>query len=55
MHTMIQRARAGAHPSVGLTYHPDNIVARRLYADLGFVDTGEMDGHEVVARLALNA
>lgn len=55
MQTMIRRARAGSHPAAGLTYHPDNTVARQLYSDLGFVDTGEMDGHEVVARLSLEA
>ena len=36
-----------------LSYQPDNVVARRLYADLGFAETGEVDGDEVVARLSL--
>ena len=53
METMIARARAGSHPSVGLSYHPDNTVARHLYASLGFVETGEVDGHEGVSRLSL--
>jgi diamine N-acetyltransferase len=34
-----------------LAYHPDNTVARSLYASLGFVETGEVDDDEVVARL----
>lgn len=34
-----------------LAYAPDNGVARDLYASLGFVETGEMDDDEVVARL----
>jgi diamine N-acetyltransferase len=33
-----------------LAYHPDNTVARSLYASLGFVETGEVDDDEVVAR-----
>jgi diamine N-acetyltransferase len=35
--------------SVGISYEPDNEVARKLYASLGFVETGEMLGEEVVA------
>lgn len=40
-------------PSAGfaLSYHPDNTVAKALYASLGFVETGEVDEGEVVARL----
>ncbi len=34
----------------GLTIHPDNTVARRLYASLGFVETGEESEGELVAR-----
>ncbi len=34
-----------------LAYHPDNAVARSLYTSLGFVETGEVDEDEVVARL----
>jgi diamine N-acetyltransferase len=53
MEALIARARAGSRPSVGLSYHPDNTVARQLYASLGFVETGEVDGHEGVSRLSL--
>jgi diamine N-acetyltransferase len=35
-----------------LAYHPANVVAKGLYASLGFVETGEVDGDEVVARLS---
>ena len=35
-----------------LSYQPENLVARRLYAALGFVETGEEDDGEVVARLS---
>jgi diamine N-acetyltransferase len=36
-----------------LGYEPDNEVASRLYARMGFAPTGEMEGGEVVARLDL--
>jgi diamine N-acetyltransferase len=41
-----QRATAFA-----LSYLPDNDVASRLYASLGFVETGEREDEEIVARL----
>jgi diamine N-acetyltransferase len=33
-----------------LSYHPKNLVALRLYSRLGFVETFELEGDEVVAR-----
>jgi diamine N-acetyltransferase len=33
-----------------LSYQPANEVARGLYVSLGFVETGEVDDDEVVAR-----
>jgi diamine N-acetyltransferase len=48
-------ADSGAHRHFALSYHPDNTVARRLYANLGFVETGEMAEDELVARLNLDA
>lgn len=33
-----------------LSYLPSNTVARRLYQQLGFVETGELEDDEVVAR-----
>jgi diamine N-acetyltransferase len=38
---------------IALSYHPQNTPARRLYASLGFQETGEREGDEVVARLSL--
>jgi len=38
---------------VALSYEPENTVARRLYESLGFRETGETEGEEVVARLTL--
>jgi diamine N-acetyltransferase len=36
--------------NVALSYSPQNEVARRLYLATGFVETGEMEGDEIVAR-----
>ncbi len=36
-----------------LSYEPENEVARRLYRSFGFVETGDMDGEEVIAALKL--
>jgi diamine N-acetyltransferase len=44
------RDQTGA-ASFALSYDPDNTVAKGLYASLGFVETGEVDEDEVVARL----
>lgn len=45
------RSSEGA-TSFALSYATDNAVARRLYASLGFVETGEREDDELVARLA---
>jgi len=39
--------------SVGISYEPENEAARKLYASLGFEETGEMVGDEVLAVLQL--
>lgn len=36
-----------------LSYHPDNAVAARLYASLGFQPTADSSGDEVVAALSV--
>ena len=38
---------------VGISYEPENEAARKLYASLDFVETGEMVGDEVLAVLQL--
>ena len=38
---------------VGISYEPENEAARKLYASLGFEETGEMIGEEVLAVLRL--
>jgi diamine N-acetyltransferase len=41
-------------PNVALSYRPENTAARALYASLGFVETGETEDDEVVARHSLH-
>ncbi|MEA3501933.1 MAG: GNAT family N-acetyltransferase, partial [Actinomycetota bacterium] len=36
--------------NVALSYSPANETARKLYLTAGFVETGEMEGDEIVAR-----
>lgn len=36
-----------------LSYEPENEVAKNLYHSFGFVETGEMDGDEIIAVLKL--
>ena len=37
-----------------LSYEPENLAAKRLYASFGFRETGEWDGNEVIAALNLS-
>jgi len=39
--------------AVGISYEPENDVARKLYASSGFVEPGKMLGEEVLAVLNL--
>ena len=43
----------GKASSVFLSYEPENIVAKTLYASLGFMETGDIEAGELVAKLAL--
>lgn len=36
-----------------LSYEPENVVAKKLYSEFGFIENGEMDDEEVVAVLQL--
>lgn len=38
-----------------LSYAPENVQARSLYAAIGFVETGQTEGDELVARLERSA
>lgn len=51
---MIETFRADVRvKAVGISYEPENEVARHLYASYGFVETGEIAEGEVVAWLKL--
>jgi diamine N-acetyltransferase len=43
-------ARQPGYREAALSYEPENTVARRLYASLGFVETDELVDDELVAR-----
>jgi diamine N-acetyltransferase len=45
---MLSRDHQVSH--FALSYHPTNLLAARLYSRLGFVETSELEGDEVVAR-----
>jgi diamine N-acetyltransferase len=54
MEKMLELFRAEARiRAVGISYEPENEAARKLYASLGFEETGEVVGGEVVAVLRL--
>lgn len=54
MEAMLKVFRADERiKTVGISYMPDNETGRKLYASLGFVETGEMDEDEVIAELKL--
>lgn len=50
---MGQLAERAVSAGFALSYQRENAVAARLYAELGFVETGEMAEDEVVARRRL--
>lgn len=43
----------GSTPLISLSYEPDNLVAKALYASLGFIETGKIIENELVAILSL--
>ncbi len=49
---IVMLAAEHGHQSFALSYQPSNIVAKQLYATLGFTETDEWEGDEVVARLS---
>ena len=46
-------AKEHGYQNFALSYNPANLVAKHLYGSLGFVETNEWEGDEVVARLSL--
>ncbi|PYE56583.1 GNAT family N-acetyltransferase [Deinococcus yavapaiensis] len=56
MHLVIEDLRARSDVSqLVLGYKPENVGAAKLYANLGFRETGEVIGGEVIARLHFGA
>src|SRR5215216_5661747 len=54
MEKMLEIFRADERiKTVGISYEPNNEAARKLYASLGFVETGEIMDGEAVAFLRL--
>lgn len=52
--TFIETEReAKKHKTLKLSYVPENIAAKTLYAKLGFVETGLREGGEMGAELKL--
>jgi diamine N-acetyltransferase len=49
--SFIDRFSSDGKSNLALSYAPDNTIARHLYSDLGFTETGEMAEDEIVARL----
>jgi diamine N-acetyltransferase len=46
--TMLARDHQVSH--FALSYHPSNVMASCMYSRLGFVETSELEGDEIVAR-----
>lgn len=43
----------GPATAIVLSYEPENTVVQKLYARLGFIETGEVDEGELIAKLVL--
>jgi diamine N-acetyltransferase len=50
---LLDRAASDGRQEAALSYDPQNGSARSLYASMGFVETGEVEGDETVARKRL--
>ena len=53
MQALIAMAKSSGAGCIKLSYDAENLVARSLYASLGFRETGELEGEEIVASLDL--
>lgn len=51
----LERFTNEGRTNIALSYSPENLIARGLYLDIGFVETGEMGDDEVVARYQRNS
>ena len=50
---IIRASTYGKASVVSLSYELENVIAKKLYASFGFVETGEVDDGELVAKLIL--
>ena len=50
---IVTLSEADGYEDFALSYHPSNAAARHLYETLGFEETGEWEGDEIVARLTV--
>ena len=50
---IIKEFPCGPAKQIGISYIPNNNIAKKLYASLGFEETGKMEGDEVCASLEL--
>jgi len=50
---VLQTKPLGETSCIYIDYKPENESARKTYASVGFVETGEIDGGNIVARLAI--
>lgn len=50
---LLKHSEYGKASEILLSYEPENIAAKALYASLGFVETGEVEDDEIVAKLKL--
>jgi len=55
MQILLKWGTAMGCDTAGLSYKPDNVTAKALYAGLRFVETGETSDDGIVARLQLPA
>jgi diamine N-acetyltransferase len=56
MNWILEHFRADVRvKTVGISYEPHNEGARKLYASLGFVETGEIEDGEAIAALNLRS
>lgn len=54
MTALIERLRSQkGYNAILISFVPENKIAQKLYSDLGFKDTGEMEEGELVYRLGL--
>jgi diamine N-acetyltransferase len=52
---LLERLKAQpGYTAILISFVPENVAARNLYASLGFVDTGEIEEGEIVYRLPLD-